>query len=204
MYDSDFAAFQELLANTKQENGVFARFYDKSVKTGQLTKDGLPVFEAQTFVEIRLKDNNCDIYDQPADREKISRFPIEYNRYLLSKKQVDNGSPLEQFAFLDVAQIDSLKSRGVFTVETLAEIPEDKANELGINKERILAIKFLQNNQGNEALLETEKKQTELEDALKKEKNAKEALQDEVKRLQGEIAELQKQLETTSAKSNSK
>lgn len=158
-YDADFAAFQDLLTKSRQEDGVFARFYDRSVKTGNMTKDGLPIFEDKTFVEIRIKDNNCDVYDQPADAEKINRFPIEYNRYVLSKKQKEKGSPLEQFAFLTAAQIDSLKVRGIFTVEALADIDPTKAEDLNITKERSLALKFLQNAKGNGALLEFDKKE---------------------------------------------
>ena len=159
MYDADFAAFQDLLNKSQREEGVFARFYDRSVKTGNLTKDGLPEFEDRTFVEIRIKDNNCDVYDQPADAEKINRFPVEYNRYLLAKKQKEKGSPLEQFAFLTAAQIDSLKVRGIFTVEALAGIDESKAADLNIVSERELAVRFLQNAKGNGALVEFEKKE---------------------------------------------
>lgn len=176
--DADFAAFQELLNNCRREEGVFARFYDRSVKTGKLTKDGLPEFEDRTFVEIRIKDNNCDIYDQPADAEKISRFPVEYNRYLLAKKQITDGSPLEQFAFLTAAQIDALKVRGIFTVEALAEIDEQKALDLNIAAERELAVKFLQNAKGNGALLDWQKKE--------------EAYKAEIAKLKEKIKELEK------------
>lgn len=181
--DADFAMFQELLNNSKTEEGVWARFYDRSVKTEQIGKDGLPVFENRTFVEIRTKNNTTDIYDQPADQEKIKRFPVEYQRYKIEKKQNDNGSPINQFAFLDAAQIDSLRVRGIFTVETLAELPDDKAKDLNITTERNLAKKFLDNAKDNKALVEWEKKEAEYTAEI-------EALQKKIAKLQAKLEEM--------------
>lgn len=141
----DFTAFQSTLQGNARQDGVAARFYDKAVKTGKLNADGLPIFANRCFVEIRIKDNNCEIFDQPATPEKINRFPVEYARYQMSKKQVENGTPLEQFAFLTAAEIESLKVRGVFTVEALADLPEDKAEQLELTHEREAAQKFAAN-----------------------------------------------------------
>ena len=139
----DFSAFQSTLQGNQRQDGIAARFYDKAVKTGKLNADGLPIFANRCFVEIRIKDNNCEIFDQPATPEKINRFPIEYARYQMSKKQVENGTPLEQFAFLTAAEIESLKVRGVFTVEALANLPADKAEQLELEHEREQAQKFM-------------------------------------------------------------
>lgn len=179
--DADFSMFQDLLNNSKGEEGVAARFYDRSVKTSKIDDNGMPVFENVTYVEIRIKDNNTDVYDQPADKEKIRRFPLEYQRYQLERKQIKDGTPLNQFAFLDAAQIDTLKVRGIFTVETLAELPEEKAVQLNVVREYELAAKFLANAKDNKVLLEWQEREK--------------AYQDEIKKLQEEIATLKKQLE---------
>ena len=98
---SDFELFQSMIDASKgnQNKDMTARFYDRSVKTERIDENGLPVFEDVCFVEIRVKDS-YDVYDQPATEEKKQRFATEYSRYLVGKKQVENGSPLEQFAFL--------------------------------------------------------------------------------------------------------
>lgn len=174
--DADFSMFQDLLNNSKGEEGVAARFYDRSVKTSKIDDNGMPVFENVTYVEIRIKDNNTDVYDQPADKEKIRRFPLEYQRYQLERKQIKDGTPLNQFAFLDAAQIDTLKVRGIFTVETLAELPEEKAVQLNVVREHELAAKFLANAKDNKVLLEWQEQEK--------------TYQDEIKKLQEEIAAL--------------
>ena len=140
----DFAMFEKIANNSCSEEGVVARFYDRAVKTGEVGANGLPKFRLACFCEIRIKDNNSEVYDQPATAEKIRRFPVEYARYQLGKKQVVEGTPLEQFAFLNRAEVETLKVHGIFTVEALNEMPEDKAVQLGIADERHLAQKFLE------------------------------------------------------------
>ena len=102
--DMDFALFQQVIKQGESEKNVAARFYDKAVKTNMVADNGLPVFKNVTYVEIRLKDNNTEVFNQPATAEKIRRFPKEYALYQLSKKQVEKGTPLEQFAFLTAAE----------------------------------------------------------------------------------------------------
>ena len=84
--------------------------------------------------------------------DKIKRFPQEYARYRLSKQQVQDGTPLEQFAFLSLAEVDALKCRGIYTVEALAAMPLEKSAALGVDKERDLALRFMEQAKGNSAL----------------------------------------------------
>ena len=174
----DFTTFQNIVQNNNPQEGIVARFYDKAVKTGEVNEAGLPVFVNRCFVEIRIKDNNCEIFDQPASEEKIKRFPVEYARYQLGKKQIKEGTPLEQFAFLTAAEIESLKVRGIFTVETLAQLDESKAQQLEISQERQLAQKFIARAKDNKQLLDWQKKE--------------ETYRAEIKSLQEQLAELKK------------
>ena len=161
--DMDFALFQQVIGTKETEKNVAARFYDKAVKTNMVADNGLPVFKNVTYVEIRLKDNNTEVFNQPATAEKIRRFPKEYALYQLSKKQVEKGTPLEQFAFLTAAEIATCKSRGVFTVETLAELDFDKVQSLGLQDEHILAQMFLEKSNNNKVLDDFAKKELEYE-----------------------------------------
>lgn len=158
--DMDFDMFQQLLdsAKNKSDNTVAARFYDRLIKSDKLDENGLPVFDTVCFVEIRMRDCH-DVFDQPADADKIQRFPTEYNRYLLAKKQVEKGAPLDQFAFLTAAEIETLKFRGIFTVEALAGLDEEKARLIGVLSEHKAAKLFLQQAKGHKALIEAQKRE---------------------------------------------
>lgn len=161
--DMDFALFQQVIGAKEIEKNVAARFYDKAVKTSEVSANGLPIFKNVTYIEIRLKDNNTEVFNQPATAEKIRRFPQEYALYQLSKKQAENGTPLEQFAFLTAAEIATCKSRGVFTVETLAGLDFDKVQSLGLQDEHVLAQMFLEKSENNKMLDDFAKKELEYE-----------------------------------------
>lgn len=162
----DYALFQQVIGQSESEKNVAARFYDKAVKTNEVAKNGLPIFKNVTYIEIRLKDNSTEVFNQPATDEKIRRFPKEYALYQLSKKQVENGTPLEQFAFLTAAEIATCKSRGVFTVEALAGLDIDKVQSLGLQDEHVLAEMFLEKSNNNKMLDDFAKKKVEYERAL--------------------------------------
>lgn len=161
--DMEYALIQQIMNQGESEKNVAARFYDKAVKTSEVAENGMPVFKNVTYVEIRLKDNNTEVFNQPATAEKIRRFPKEYALYQLSKKQIEKGTPLEQFAFLTAAEIATCKSRGVFTVETLAELDFDKVQSLGLQNEHVLAQMFLEKSNNNKALSDFVEEELEYE-----------------------------------------
>ncbi len=171
----DFSTFQNMIDGHRGEEGVFARFYDRAVKSSEVNDNGLPIFNNKTFIEIRTKDNS-DVYDQPAREDHQKRFPVEYSRYLLEKKQVTEGTPLNMFAFLTAAQFETCKSRGIFTVEVLAQIEDERAKALNLEQEKALAIKFIEGAKGNKAISDFAKKEKEYKAKIKK-------LEEEIKAL---------------------
>lgn len=133
--DMDFNLFRQVADNAEDERNVAARFYDKAVKTEEITAGGLPVFKNVTYVEIRLKDNSTEVFNQPATSEKIKRFPREYALYCQSKAKIENGTPINQFAFLTAAEVATCQNRGIWTIESLAALAPQKALDLGLSDE---------------------------------------------------------------------
>ena len=133
--DMDFNLFRQVADNAEDERNVAARFYDKAVKTEEKTAGGLPVFKNVTYVEIRLKDNSTEVFNQPATPEKIKRFPREYALYCQSKAKIENGTPINQFAFLTAAEVATCQNRGIWTIEALAALAPQKALDLGLSDE---------------------------------------------------------------------
>jgi hypothetical protein len=159
--DMDFSLFQQVAANSNDERNVAARFYDKAVKTSKVADNGMPIFEDVTYIEIRIKDNSTEVFNQPATEEKIRRFPREYALYKLAKEKKKDGTPLEQFAFLTAAEIETCQSRGIFTVEDLAALDNEKVKFLGLQNENELAKKFMQNAKDNKTMAEMTAKERE-------------------------------------------
>lgn len=171
----EFLNFQDMAINQNENRGVFARFYDKSVKTGNIKKNGMPEFANKLYIEIRIKDER-DVFDQPATAEHIKRFAVEYNKYLSEKKEIGRGTPLSSFAFLSAEQIESCKFRNIFSVEALAALDDEKAKELDLNMEKKLAADFLKASKNNQVLFENMKKERKYLEEIR-------ALKEEIERL---------------------
>lgn len=182
--DIDFALFQQIASQIDDEKNVAARFYDKAVKTSEVSENGLPIFKNVTYVEIRLKDNSTEVFNQPATQEKIKRFPKEYALYELSKKQAKDGTPLEQFSFLSAAEIATCKNRGIFTVESLADLDFEKVNSLGLQNEHVLAQMFLEEAGINLKVKKFADREKEYQQKIKDLEEKVELLQAKINRLQ--------------------
>lgn len=178
--DFDYALFRRVADNISDDRNVAARFYDKAVKTDKVNGSGLPLFKNVTYVEIRLKDNNTEVFDQPATTEKIKRFPREYALYKLAKEQAQDGTPLEQFAFMTAAEVATCKNRGVFTVEKLAELNAQQCLQLGLEREHELAELFLANAQDNKKVSDFMRKEEDYKAQIR-------ALQQKIDNLQSQI-----------------
>lgn len=171
MEDYDFYRMVE----SKQETGVFARFYDKYEKTSGFNENGLPIFKNRTWVRVQIQ-NSHDEVDTPATDEYISRFPREYQFYLTKKEKVKEGTPLTMFAFLTPEQIDCCDVRGIVTIEQLTSLDEQKALSLGLSDEVAIAKKFIELQANNKSIAEYEKKIKELEERITYLENENKAL----------------------------
>lgn len=160
--NEDFALFQSFLNNEGSERGVFAKFFDKYVKTGSILENGLPEFKVETWIEIRIV-NDQDTSNRKAESDDIRRFPREYAFYQTKKEKVKDGTPLAMFAFLRPDQIEGCEMRGVFTVENLAALTDEQAKSLGLYSERDLAVNFLDFSKNNQKIKEYEDKIRALE-----------------------------------------
>lgn len=175
--DADFSLFNNFL-NTQTNKDVFARFFDKYVKTGKTQENGLPEFVKRTYVEIRVKDS-YDVTERPAEMEDFRRFPNEYNFYKVKEEKTKQGTPLNQFAFLTPAQIEGCNIRGVFTVEDLAQLTPEQAQSLSLVDEVSLAKNFLEASKNNAVIDEYKKREKELKSRIEQLENELEALKNE-------------------------
>ncbi|MBQ7660168.1 MAG: hypothetical protein IJS26_05500 [Alphaproteobacteria bacterium] len=176
MEDFDFAIFNNMIQRRGKDEGVFARFYPKFVKTGVMLESGLPEYKERLYIEIRMR-GCADITDRAADDNDLRRFAQEYAFYQAKKEKMKTGTPLNQFAFLSAPQIEACNLRGICTVEDLANITDDQAKALNLTDEKKCAVKFLEMSKDNAVI-----KKYEEENARLKEKIAK--LEDELKALQ--------------------
>lgn len=188
----DYTLFRQIADNKSDDRNVAARFYDKAIKTTEVNDNGLPIFKNVTYVEIRLKDNNTEVFNQPANQDKIRRFPREYALYKMAKEQIKEGTPLEQFAFLTAAEVATCKNRGVFTVEALAELSVEKVQSLSLQNENKLAKIFIQNAKKNNEMVDLARRENEYKDKIAEYREKIDIIEKENSILKQEIIKLNK------------
>lgn len=176
MEDFDFAIFNSYLNNTNKNSGVAARFFNKYVKTGNILKSGMPEYVEKLYIEIRVR-GDADVVERLADENDIRRFPQEYNFFLAKKGKMQNGTPLNLFAFLTVPQLEACDKRGILTVEDLANLSDEQAKELSLVGERNCAVKFLEISKDNAVI-------AKYEEEIKALKQENVALKDKIKALE--------------------
>jgi hypothetical protein len=180
MEDLDFAMFNNYLQNEGKETGVFARFFDKWVKTGNVQENGLPEYKERCYVEIKVK-NSTDAPIRPADESDIRRFPQQYAFYKAKKEKQKDGTPLNQFAFLSLPQLEACDMRGITTIEELAALDDDKVKALNLTDAKELAMRFLDLAKNNQALAQMEAENKALRSEIETLKEENKALKEATK-----------------------
>jgi hypothetical protein len=86
-----------------------------------------------------------NIIRRPAWQQDYDRFPQQYARFKNGQSQEQNGTPLEQVAWISRAQVEEMKFFNVRTLENLANIPDHVSQKfMGINKLRQRARDHIQ------------------------------------------------------------
>jgi hypothetical protein len=83
------------------------------------------------------------------------------------------------FAFLSLPQIEACASRGIFTVEDLAGLDEDKAHSINLEMEVALAKKFLDVSKNNQVIADYEKEVKKLKARISKLEEENKALKEQ-------------------------
>lgn len=175
MEELGFEVFSNMLQNQRSDNNVFAKFHKKWVKTGNVKENGMPEFIEKLYIEIKIK-GNTDVVDRPVNETDMMRFPREYAFFKNKEEKAKEGTPLNQFAFLTVPELDLCETKGIFTVEDLSNITKEQAQDMNLTTAKELAIKFLQMAKDNKAI-------AKFEDEIKALKAENEKLKDELKAL---------------------
>ena len=113
------------------EDGVFATFYDDSIKNQSQSKaKGFAVFTDMLMIKIQVP-NTTDVTPRPVQDADKRRFPKSWEAYETGKEAVEEGFPLEQWPQLTTGEFRVCKANMVKTVEQLANVPDANVHRLG-------------------------------------------------------------------------
>jgi len=129
-----------------QDKRLHVTFYSRAVPNRFRTQEeGRPVYEQKDYIRLMVPgDRNYEL-DVPATDHYQQRFPDQWTRYKRGLSESMDGTPLESWPALNVAQVAELRAMNVTTVDQLAVMPDQLAQKMmGNFKLREKAQAFLE------------------------------------------------------------
>ena len=142
MLDSDFVAPG---ANTKDI--AFPRFYMKLKKNEfRSAATGKPEYDKKDYVEITTPGDTRCIIDREVQEKDKARWPSHWIAYQNGQELTVDGTPLEKWPQIDIAQIEELKHFRIRSVEQLSKVSDTALGNLpmGARSLREKAIVWLE------------------------------------------------------------
>ena len=115
------------------DNDLVVTFYQKSVQDINASQqEGLPVFKEAIYVKIFRAGEMMNIIDRPVSEQDKQRFRSRWQNFQLDRTQVPEGTPIELLFPNHPAVADTLKARGVYTVQQLSNLTAHAMDTVGM------------------------------------------------------------------------
>lgn len=116
----------QLPGNGGERDTAIPRFYVEPVQNmAKTAAEGRPVFDDREFVEINVPGDRKNVVVSLVKEEHKRRWPRHYEAFKAQAEIASEGWPLEAWPGVTRSQCEELKFFKVFTVETLADLPDD-------------------------------------------------------------------------------
>ena len=195
----DTEGFTEIAMGPQQQqdpnaprHGLYVEFYMNAVQDPVETlAQGRAIHRELPYVMIMVPGDKGSVVRRPvrigqSPKHDNNRFHNEYVAFMQQKEQPIEGTLLEDWPELNVAQVMDLQHLGIKTIEHMAEL-----NDSAVQKHMGLAdLKNKAKAYMTQAAKSVPKKQ--LEAALKERDNELETMQNTMEAMQSEMAELRK------------
>lgn len=114
------------------EDSCVPRFYLREVQNTALSeKEGRPRFDMKPYVEIFIPGEKHNRPDRPVNENDKRRWPGAWEKFQATQQEVLEGTPIEQWPYLNRAQVAEMKALGVMTIESLAGMADGLLEKLG-------------------------------------------------------------------------
>lgn len=118
------------------DNDLVVTFYTRSMQDIQASEQaGLPVFKDMLYVKIFRAGEMMNIIDRPVTEHDKQRFRNRWQNFQLDKTQMPEGTPVELLFPNHPSVSDTLRSRGVYTVQQLANLTAHAMDTIGMGSQ---------------------------------------------------------------------
>lgn len=122
------------IANRQErgEDNTIPRFYMRAVQDPLETeRQNRPIYKEVPYVEIIVPGDKNNRPDVKVTDEHKRRWPVQWEKFQISKREVLEGTPIESWPLLNRAQVAEFKALGILTVESLAGLDDLGVQKLG-------------------------------------------------------------------------
>lgn len=175
------------------DKGLMVEFYMRPISNAvRSNTEGRPIFDQVEYVRISaVGQRNMEVDERVNDTHR-RRFANRYARFKSGSEPAGEGTPLEEWPPMTVAQIAELRSLKIRTVEQLANVGDSHLNNLGTGGRQLRdkARAFIQGDGGAAALAEALARATKAEERA----DQSDAL---IRQMQQEIIKIQARVDAT-------
>ena len=127
--------WQEIaLDEERGKDGCVPLFYMREVQNKARSKvEGRICFDQKEYVEIFVPGEKHLRPNRPVTDEDKRRWPAAYGQFQQTREETLDGTPVEQWPYLNRAQVAEMKANGIMTIEAIADIPDGLLDRLGRN-----------------------------------------------------------------------
>ena len=132
VHETNWEDVASLQARGPASDGNNVHIYDRSIEDRYQSKlKGRPIFMSRPYIRIQSPGMSKSVFDQPVTPEHKLIYPDHWHAYEAKEKLRIAGTPINEWQEISRTRAMELENVGVFTVEQLAEFPDDRMGLLG-------------------------------------------------------------------------
>lgn len=115
------------------DNNMVVMFYINAEKDEVASvAAGAPIYKNTPYVSIQPAGEHLNVIKRPATTQDQQRFPRQWNQFVMNQTQIPDGTPLSLLFPNNPALAESLKARGVHTIQQLAGLSAHAQDSIGM------------------------------------------------------------------------
>jgi hypothetical protein len=161
---SDIAAWMEGVGSGEEaKNSTIIHFYPREVLNPVKTKtEGRPIYNTKTYVKKITPGDRLIEIDRPMRPEDPEHFPREWQIFQNKETSKLEGTPLEEWPYLNKTRVAELNALNIMTVEHVSTLSDQVSHRImDFNDLRNRALHYLKS--AKDSAL-SEKLQSQLDD----------------------------------------
>lgn len=129
-YESMAVMGDDTSPRNQSDEKLFVTFSREAMKNDfKSAEAGRPIFDEVDLVRIMVPGNRLSSMLYKATEEHKWRFPKQWAKYQQGLSQAQEGTPLEMWPQMTVGQVAELKAVNIHSVEQLAAMPDNLAQQ---------------------------------------------------------------------------